>query len=355
MELFIRDNHSPDSIEITLSEKHISQVISDLLKKYYPNLFLYNESITIETIGGPNLNSLNYRVGGSFYLKFLPRSKNGINPEIYPQISNQLTKCGFNSAEYYPVELNNKMAYGIYSGDSIINESYFFLQNFISSTFFKGNLEEVEQITSMVSRLESVFSKEAGWTMDGIFNQNSPFNEINLIEDWKSMQVTLSKNSIEYDQCIRDTYSVFPQLIDDYFSKYSSKLQNLSAKLDFGVFHSDLHPHNILSDTKGKLWIIDYESFRYMPKVIYRGFSLFKILRKSIATDRCSLSEIQRLLNNNFNKEELSDLDFGAQTELIRRILLILNLHFNQGDSRWNFDLIKHTSGLKESAQIFYT
>ena len=78
-------------------------------------------------------------------------------------------------------------------------------------------------------------------------------------------------------------------------------------------------------------------------------------MRKSIATDSCSLSEIQRLLSNNFNKEDLSDLDFGAQTELIRRILLILNLHFKQGDSRWNFDLIKHTSGLKESAQIFYS
>ncbi|MEZ5173295.1 MAG: hypothetical protein R2850_07250 [Bacteroidia bacterium] len=241
----------------------------------------------------------------------------------------------------------------IINSDFLNGGALFFLQNFISESFYTGTEEQAMQVPELVLKLENVFSKSSGWTDSSIFQESSPFRDINLKADWEKLKPLLEERGAENDPFLTQTISIIPELISGYLEFNADELDNLIEFPDFGVYHSDLHPHNLLSDSSNNLWVIDHESFRFMPKVIYRGFSIFKLLRKSISTERCTLHFIQELIRERFRKVEILKLKFGAQTELVRRILLILNLHYFSGDSRWNADLVKHTAGVKEAELMF--
>lgn len=354
MDLFFRDNHSADSISLEPAAAHISADIVALLKLNYSALFQSETEFNVETIGGANINSLNYRINKNYYLKFLPSQKAGLKPEIYPQLADQLRNCGFNSADFYPTEGGEKKKYGIIKNSDFLNgEHYFFLQDFISELFYTGIDKEAIKVPGLVLKLENVFSESSGWTDRSIFQESTPFRNINLKADWEQIKQILEGRGPGNDPYLLQTISIIPELISKYFEINQGELDDLIELPDFGVYHSDLHPHNLLSDSSSNLWVIDHESFRFMPRIIYRGFSIFKLLRKSISTERCTLHFVQTLIRKTFSEDEIVKLKFGAQTELIRRILLILNLHFLSGDSRWNSDLVKHTAGIKEGDLLF--
>ncbi|MEZ5173296.1 MAG: hypothetical protein R2850_07255 [Bacteroidia bacterium] len=79
-----------------------------MLKLNYPSLFQSEASFNTEIIGGANINSLNYRINKNYYLKFLPVQKAGLKPEVYPQLADQLRHTGFNSADFYSTEGEEK-------------------------------------------------------------------------------------------------------------------------------------------------------------------------------------------------------------------------------------------------------
>ena len=132
-------------------------------------------------------------------------------------------------------------------------------------------------------------------------------------------------------------------------NKYENQIKNL-IKNTYEYAHFDIHPHNLLFKDGKLKSVIDLESIVNVSKILATSFGLFKISRKCFVKKNINKVEFHNLVNNHFN---LEDVKAYTQIELCRRLLLIMKLHYVDGNNRWDFDLIKHFSGIKESNYIF--
>jgi hypothetical protein len=349
MELFLRDNHSADHVALEIVDESFANELFELLVDHFPDLFQHETSFIAEVIGGANINSLNFRINKKYYLKFLPVNNSKLKPKDFYFIANQLVDSGFNVAQFY-LPINSDLDKIFVLKNYFLNGDYYLLlQDFVSDKFYSGTKEEVKQIPELIRNLEFIFSNNSTFSK----NSTSQINAELIKNDWKRILEFVAKNGIGQDNYIKQVYSRLQQYIEDFLTDNEFKLKELVSHASQGIYHSDLHPHNLLANDSGKIWVIDHESFKYMPVSVYRGFSIFKLFRKSISKNHCNVNEINDLIISNYTKQQAGDMLFGAQVELIRRIVLVLTLNYFQNDSRWNADLIKHTNGLSECEVLF--
>lgn len=349
MELFLKDNHAPDHVALEFVNENSAKKLFGLLVDHFPDLFQHEIPFTVEVIGGANINSLNFRINNKYYLKFLPVNNTKLKPKEFYFIAEQLIHSGFNVAHFYlPKDKDIDKIFTIKS-DLLNGEYWVLLQDFVSDKFYSGSKGEVKQIPELLRKLESIFKENCNLT----FNSSSPINVELIKNDWKRILEFVDQNGLGEDSYINQVYSRIQENLNLFFMENKLRINDLVPSTELGIYHSDLHPHNLLADDAGKIWVIDHESFKYMPASVYRGFSIFKLFRKSISNNHCNIKEITDLINSNYTKKEVGEMLIGAQVELIRRIVLILTLNYFQKDTRWNADLIKHTNGLLECKLLF--
>jgi hypothetical protein len=349
MELFLKDNHSPDHVTLEIVNENSAKDLFELLVDHFPNLFQHEIPFIAEVIGGANINSLNFRINKKYYLKFLPVKNSKFRPKEFYSIADHLNHSGFNVAHFYlPINQAIDRIFNIKS-DLINGDYWVLLQDFVSDEFYSGCKEEVIQIPELIRKLEAIFID------DKIFNinKNSPINTELIKNDWKGILEFVAKNGIGQDLYIKQVFTLIQEYIEVFLRENELKLKEFDSSSSLGIYHSDLHPHNLLANDSGKIWVIDHESFKHMPVSVYRGFSIFKLFRKSISNNHCNLKEIKDFIVSNYTRQETDEMLIGAQVELIRRIVLVLTLNYFQKDSRWNADLIKHANGLLECNVLF--
>ncbi len=121
--------------------------------------------------------------------------------------------------------------------------------------------------------------------------------------------------------------------------------------------HGDLHPHNLLMRDAEVVAIVDVDSLVVAPYPVTCGFARYKLVRQAASAggDPVVLGRTFAQALRMFGpREHLDDgtLRDGALAEICRRLLLVLRLHYREGNSRWNHVLQVHLSGLDEVAAI---
>lgn len=131
-------------------------------------------------------------------------------------------------------------------------------------------------------------------------------------------------------------------LITETESKCSANLPMLLNE-EKSNFHIDLHPHNIIIGTN-RATIIDIDSFKKVEWPSAIGFCFFKLSRQAIAfqgTKNISYSNLRCFFETISsrhveNKHRISLCFFGGLTEILRRILIILEGNLGYEISPWN-------------------
>lgn len=121
--------------------------------------------------------------------------------------------------------------------------------------------------------------------------------------------------------------------------------------------HGDLHPHNLLMQGSEVAAILDVDSLVVAPYPVTCGFARYKLVRQAASAggDPQALGRAFAMsLRMSGPRLHLDDdaLRDGARAEVLRRLLLVLRLHYREGNSRWNHVLGVHLSGLDEIAAI---
>lgn len=117
--------------------------------------------------------------------------------------------------------------------------------------------------------------------------------------------------------------------------------------------HGDLHPHNILMDKDLVAAFVDVESLVVAPYPLACGFARYKLVRQAVSAggNPVGLGRVfAEAVRSAWPSEYLGDDDLrvGALAEVVRRLLLVLRLHYLDGNSRWNHVLAVHLAGLDE-------
>lgn len=146
----------------------------------------------------------------------------------------------------------------------------------------------------------------------------------------------------------------FPCCLDKIITTYNH-LSCLDLYTNSQLVHIDLHPHNILfKDTQIQAFL-DWDSLAVAPVEISFSFAILKLCRQSICNypDTPNYQSLSALFIENLTSTypypfHAASLRYFAQSEVLRRIFLILDLSHNSNDSSWNHVLPTQLSHLDE-------
>lgn len=132
------------------------------------------------------------------------------------------------------------------------------------------------------------------------------------------------------------------------------------AYLPHQVIHSDLHPHNLLTDGTELRTILDFDSLRFLERARGVAFALHRLVRQHIVFTQSSdvraacqgaqeifLTAYQR--KGALTKEEISALPYFIRHEALSRLSYAMKDLYYNGNLAWKGDLEKQTAAIAEA------
>jgi hypothetical protein len=129
------------------------------------------------------------------------------------------------------------------------------------------------------------------------------------------------------------------EFYDKLFKFYDAQHQGWKR----GVFHMDIHPHNMIFKNKKLAAFTDFESFQKSILEVSVGFSIYKCLREMIAAEGWQgrkmrmLDDYESVFSRYFQSDSFAFYIQLGQIDVLKRALFILGELAEKGDSSWLF------------------
>jgi len=345
-------------------------LFSNSIAKY--DLALYSESKTVKNIilndyKIKNLN--NYKIlklkgieinSNNFFLKGQDKSyilKKLNKEEDLDLINKQLQLTNWLNTQNIPIPKvispNNSLSPVVTH-----NDNNYYLMEFLDGLYYEGFQNSLqnsfEVILDLFKTLESapkIFK----------FNQNkieycfSSFTK--TIEEAESVKSKWKKIFGSNYEILNSSWHKIRSTVDLLLEREDEF--NSSSR---GLCHIDLHPHNILMRKDRILGVLDFASLLDSSINTSISFSLFKLARQAAVYEKNNtniesifpkLIEAYKLFTIRGYLDDPKDFLFYSQVEIIRRLLLIVELNINHNNKDWNNILPVQISALYESEFLF--
>lgn len=298
---------------------------------------------SIEQFGGAEINSHNFRVttaAGTWLCKRAP-------VEATPRLRQALALAAWLAPQDLPVPSPVPAQDG--SLAIVRGESVWCVWPFVEGTFFHRGESAVRSAGTVAGRLHRVLADApaALWpTTRWVYG----------FEDAGGLLETAGRDRDVWEATFGpDGAAAFHRRFDGL----PGLVEHLSARVAgwgpgaWQPCHGDLHPHNILINNEIVAAVVDVESLVVAPYPLACGFARYKLVRQAASAggDPVGLGRVfAEAVRSTGPAEHLGDDDLrgGALAEVIRRLLLVLRLHYRDGNSRWNHVLAVHLAGLDE-------
>lgn len=334
MQLFQKNIFSVSEPVFTKLSVHNQLQLTSTIELFYPGLVIKE----IYTVGAFEINSNNWKIEtdkGSYIFK---RSDPGKLKTLTAQaaFTSILRNNSFPTLDF----VKNKSDQLISCDDQFV----YCLTHFTNGKYFGTSASEWK---SLVCKLKSL--------SDLCINENKP-REIPSRIFFTEEENHLVKKLSTYPDLPAVSHKQLSDVIEEYQALYSffKGSSNLSTT---GIFHVDIHPHNLIFEDDTLLLLTDFESFQYTNVEVSLGFGLYKCMRQLLAVEEESRRELLiRRLNSEFEAQfkdvTLNDLLYYAKADVLKRILYILRELLEQNDSKWLFVLETQLMSLEEIDEI---
>ncbi len=330
MELFRKDNHASDTPTYAPANPVDTALIQALLRLYYPQI----ESLEVLSIGSVNINAKNFRVG-PYYVKLTPATPDSALMLQTPSIRDCMHKRGIPVATFVP-SLGGELVTTVPTQGER-GAYYLYVQYFIPGHFYTGTKNELQEGLDLLKKQKGLFAS--------ITTSNWPKKPYLLWQPHALLTEAANLRSTDttFDTAVHTALPILRAIADAF--------EHVRPALHFTeCHHFDLHPHNLLFDEAGLRCVLDLESVTVVPYEIATLFNSFKLARKTIAMGHVPLADVRTMLAQHFDVKTLYPF---AQYELLRRLCLVIQLHYKKNDTQWDQDLYKHLNGLKEVELLF--
>jgi len=336
--------------DLVLDDK--SHTAKNIIHNHYK--LINFENFKILKLNGIEINSNNFYLKGqnkSYILKKLNKE------EDLNLVNNQLLLTNWLSTQNVPIprvispdnSLNQLINY---------NDDKYYLMEFIDGLYYEGFenslTNSVEVILDLFSALDSApkIYKGKKKQIDYCFS-----SFMKTIEEADSVRS-------KWKQIFGSGY----ELLDSSWKKIRTTFDLLSQReVEFnssphGLCHIDLHPHNILMRKDKIIGILDFSSFLNSSINSSLSFGFFKLARQAAVYEKNHtniesifpmLIEAYKLFTMRGFLDDPKDFLFYSQVEIIRRLLLIIELNINHNNKDWNNILPVQISALYESEFLF--
>lgn len=352
MKFFEPDIFSNSKPKFSTASSESNVLVIATLAKFYEGIG--DISGVIYQSGGLEVNSNNFlfyvdNVGYLLKRGKLPLTKDFVTVETQVALASWLR---VQNSEF-PEIIFSKYANAKIAVDG---DHYWCLMYFIDADFFSGTSGEFLNAGKSVADLFYSLSK-------------SPKNL--TVDSQVSFPVETALAIVEAAGDCRDNW---PTIFGDAFHLLERSWGNIRRVLEeviqletesiqpIGLCHIDLHPHNLLMKESRVAAILDIGSLMKASVYSSIAFNLFKLSRQVIVLKKTDCLNqdftaqrdivISHFVDNGLLPEGL-DLRKYAQIEIMRRLLLILQLNIENNDSVWNHVLPVQITALSEAELIF--
>lgn len=357
MDLFQPNNHSKWKIDYKAVTKENLDLLRKVFLSYYSSFA--DDVEKIEQVAEAEVNSNNFKIsvlkGGksaNFLLRRYPESRNIDSIAGAHKVLRYLKENGLKGPE---IILSDK-------GEEIVAGApyHYTLFKFLEADHFRGALEEIESAGVEIGK------------MDFLLNSLPGKEEIKKMIAFPEKVLDLRKFSTEiWVDLFKEAEKHYGNTDDEFYKKFLSLkdfILEAVAKTPPGkyddlpkqIIHFDLHPHNLLTDGKELVAIIDFDSLRYFESMRGAAFALHRLVRQHVvfskpqdikkAVSRAKeifLSAYQKF--NPLTEGELGSVAYFLRHEALSRLSYAMkDFYLNSNDS-WKGDLDKQTATIAEA------
>jgi len=301
--------------------KDIVRVIDKKFSSFIGNI------IDVNKVKGLEINSSNFMIRGS--LKSI----------VIKLIDDEASSSFDNQRQIYHhikhMSLPGPIILGEDDGDLLGQP--FIVMEFIPGRFFTGSTEDLFLSANAIQDMHKGFSNHDGLS----------FTELQVLQsDANQILSDFIKNkdgwSAKFDKNLLSTLEKNINLLIEIEAKCSANL-SMMLNEDKSILHIDLHPHNIIVGPSQAV-IIDVDSLKKVAWPSALGFCFYKLSRQVIAlhgTENTNYSDLKTFFETITSEygasKNIVDLCFlGGMTEVLRRILIILEGNLGSKISPWN-------------------
>lgn len=332
MEPFAADTHAADAPQLQDADDASATEVRALLAEHYPRL---DASAPVEVIGAVSMNSRNFRVGGH-YVKVIDAPAPRDDVALFPAMADALVRGGIPTTRFAENALGEPITVVAEPGGAAVR--YLYAQPYLDAGFYTGAPGEFARALDLVVELGTVLQSVP--PADG---QREPYGS------WRPGEVL---DRISAAVAAQRDLGVDPGPAERQFEAARGQLTALAESYerrypreDDRLVHSDLHPHNLLFRDGEIAAVLDLESFRVMPADLATAFAVYKLGRKSVASGRMTIGDVQCAVAARFGNVRFAS---AAGSEVMRRLLYHLERRIVAGDERWQGEIDKFAVGLGE-------
>lgn len=330
--MFKPDLFSDNEVHFFKSDEDHFDLVSSVIKSAYSH---FDASVAeVYQSGAIELNSNNYKLELDAQVYVLKKIKGDVSVKsekiAQANVVNMLVSQGVKLPEVLPTDSSDLIAE--YMGD------FWCLMPYLDGRYYSGKIREfysvVDGMVDLCQELASLECERIG-SVKGISFFSDKSSEIfcSYLNNKAQLLSLFGENATEILLEMRDDIKA---AIDD-LAIYHKEHNCVS------LAHIDVHPHNVLVQSGSLISLLDFESILWTDAETAFLFSVFKLARQAVVNN--DLSSIQEALNSvisragnrgvvlGLSKERLKLL---TKFEVIRRLLLILDLSLNQGVNDWN-------------------
>jgi glutamate-1-semialdehyde aminotransferase/Ser/Thr protein kinase RdoA (MazF antagonist) len=366
--IFDRNNHSTFTIDYKpvpdATRTLIQQVIAD---HFFPNARIFS----VEQVDETEINSNNFKVSlldehGHECIVLL-RRYNTLQDRARIERSLNLLKWCSAQKLCVPQPYTTTKAGLLAERDGVFFSCFPFLQ----ARHFRGSTREITEAAQEIAQLHTALAR---------YEQSALFENSKVQENEHARVTTYTPDHIKafitriqakhVQQGVDDIDEYVESVagfLETMFRDTSKRMQATHA-LPLQLTHSDLTPHNFLYAENDELRaIIDFDAVRIAERARDVSFAIYRLGRQLLAFtgEQRTLSdnEKQELVNNAtttflttythanpLTKEEQEHLATLMYDEICRKILFVLDNRYHKDDHRWDKEIYKFVTALKEIA-----
>lgn len=357
--IFQPNNHSRWAIEFNDVEEAVSGKITRLINSHYHHIAL--EVLSVQRFRGTEISSHNYKVK----LKGKCDDIFCILMRSHKEFGLEFVKTVIRACDYLS-DHGCKTPFIIrdYQLESVVEfegERYT-AYRFIEGTQYQGNVRELISVASELARLD-----KALLAMGHIMNTemfNKPDQERGRLEEF-SREIWEDLISRARNRRIKGVGDYFDAVVIDaagYIFEAIEAMDSFENDSLIQLVHSDLHPHNIITNGQVVLAFVDFDSLRFWERMRAVSFAIHRLVLQYLVNNNVAIVGCQDVIKfardvfianydtiNPLSEKETVSVGYFIQHEALRRATWVAKNFYLNGVETWKMAIYKQIRSLLEA------
>lgn len=357
--IFQPNNHSNWIIEYKEVEPAVSQKVTRLIRTHYGHIA--SEVLSVQQFKGTEISSHNYKV----QIKNSHGNTGYILIRAHKEFDSEFVKCVIQFCQYLSYQeckvpkviINDTRGY-VTDFDGERYTAY----RFIEGTYYQGNSSELLSVAYNLAHLDCELADMKRAMNTDVFNRpDAKRDELEFFsrEIWDDL---VSRARSRVNNGAGDYFDDVVIASSKYIFEAIDSVQSVKNNSPIQLVHSDLHPHNLITDGRDLLAFVDFDSLRFWERMRAVSFAIHRLVLQYLVKNNILPSGRRDIIKlardvfistydkvNTLSAEESASVGYFIRHEALRRTTFVAKGFYFEGKEEWKMAIYKQIRSLLEA------